>query len=110
MNYVMFSLMAIAWIFGLILLVRLFRSERSIFEKFAGGVLLLVPVFGPFLYQFVIEPPPPQNPRLRANGARGDYTQRWIVLKPVLERGLKGRESSKDNADGAVTGCESKDS
>jgi hypothetical protein len=99
MDDVMRALAVLAWIVSLILFVRLLRSDRSAIEKLIGSLLLLVPILGPLLYQFFIEPPPPQHPSLRAWGPRGDYTHRWIVLRPVMERGLRRRTEISDKKD-----------
>lgn len=89
MNLVMLILLVIAWAISLILMIRLLRSGKSAIEKIGGCVLLLVPFFGPLLYQFVIDPPPVKHPLLQARGPGGEYAHKWIAVKPALEDGLK---------------------
>ena len=73
---------------SLLLAVRLLRSSNHWLEKIGGCVLVFVPLIGPLLYLFVIEPPPPKPPWLQARGARGDYTDRWIASREALEETL----------------------
>ena len=102
---VMLILLALAWVVSLILMVRLLRSDKSLAEKIGGCALLLVPFFGPLLYQFVIDPPPVKSPLLQAHGPRGEYAHKWIAVRPVLEDGLRQKdepqEAAKEELDGS---------
>lgn len=94
MNLAMAMLTMFFWLISLVLMFRLLRSDKGVVDKVGGCMLLLVPVFGPFLYQFVIDPPPVKAPGLRASGIRGEYTHRWIALREVLGNGLKRKSES----------------
>jgi hypothetical protein len=98
MKFVMIALLIISWAISLMLMVSLIRSDRGIGEKIGGSVLLLVPFFGPFLYQFVIDPPPIKNPRLQARGPRGEFAHKWIAIRPVLDDGLKQKGEHEEAA------------
>lgn len=91
MNLVMAVLAIFFWLISLVLMFRLLRSGKGVVDKVGGCMLLLVPVFGPFLYYFVIDPPSVKAPELRTSGIRGEYTHRWIALREVLGSGLKRR-------------------
>lgn len=110
MNLFMLILLALVWMVSLVIMVGLLRSGKSLAEKIGGCVLLLVPFFGPLLYQFVIYPPPANHPRLRARGPRGEYTHRWIAVRPVLEDGLKQKDESQEAAKEESDGSGSRES
>ncbi|TWT18314.1 hypothetical protein [Luteimonas wenzhouensis] len=104
MNQVMLILLALGWVVSLILMVRLLRSGKGVAEKIGGCALLLVPFFGPLLYQFVVDPPPAKHPLLQARGPRGEYAHKWIAVRPVLEDGLKQKGEPEEAAKGELDG------
>ncbi len=87
-DVVMIVLMCAAWMISAVLAFRLIVSERGLGDKVGGCLLLIVPFFGPFLYQFVIDPPPKNHLWLQARGPRGEATHRMISIGPVLKRAL----------------------
>jgi hypothetical protein len=81
---------------------RLLKCDKSILEKTALVVVLLVPIFGPIFYLFLVEEVPPQNPFLRNHGPRGSYTDRMISMRADKEAADKRR--SEMAADGEASG------
>lgn len=99
MNQVMLILLALAWLVSLILMTRLLKSGKSLGKKLGGCALLLVPFFGPLLYQFVIDPPSVKHPRMQARGPRGEFAHKWIAVRPILEDGLRQRDELQKSAE-----------
>lgn len=96
MKHLMFFLMILAWLISAFLAVRLLASDRGAMKKAGGCLLLMVPFFGPFLYLFVVEPPPPKDSSMRASGPRGDFAQKWLVISPVLKEALRARREKEE--------------
>lgn len=100
MNIIMIVLTIISWLIGLVIMNRLIRSDRSVADKALGSVLLLTPILGPLLYLFFVSPPPANNPQLQARGPRGEYTNKWLVIGPVLSNALKRTKNRRAGTDG----------
>lgn len=96
MNLIMAILIFLSALISCVLMVRLLRSGKGIADKIGGCVLLLIPFFGPFLFQFVIDPPSAKHPRLQARGPRGEYANRWIAIRPILENGLRQKNELQE--------------
>lgn len=89
MNVVMVSLMILIWMISLFLMIGLLRSDRSRAERLVGILLLFVPFFGPLLYKLVIDPPGIKPTFLQARGPRGDFADKWNMVRPVVEDAMK---------------------
>lgn len=101
----MLALVAVCGAVSLVLWTRLVRGDFGKAETFFGTLLLLVPVFGPLLYLFFIDPPPPQPTNLQNRGPRGAYADQWAARGPVMAEVLervrarrRGRQAGEDAA------------
>ena len=90
-------LLIAAALVSLWLMIKVARSDRTRLDKFGGILLLAVPLVGPLLYWFVYNELPPQHPRLQNRGPRGAFAHKWISVRPVLEEGLKTRQSRESD-------------
>lgn len=93
MNVEIYVLIAASEFVSLVLLVRLWRKKDYLFFKLANSFILLIPVMGPLLYLFWMEAPEAQKGYLQNRGPRGEYTDRWLLIEPLLRRRLNSKNN-----------------
>lgn len=92
-------LLIASWGLSSFLMFKLLRSESDLADKIGGTVLLLLPFVGPLLFWFVYSSLRPQAPHLQNRGPRGDYTHRWLAMRPMLEEAQRQRCADSDRTD-----------
>lgn len=89
-------LIILSEIISFLFFLKLLSSRESIHMKIVFSMLLVVPVFGPIMYLFLNDPPPPQPRWMQNKGdaysntpMRGEYTDRWLIKKDVIQQQIK---------------------
>jgi hypothetical protein len=78
LSWPVLTIAVLSWLLSLYLLTRLWRSKDLLPIKLGLTLLLLVPVFGPFVYFWTLSFPAPMHPDLRDRWGRGaDLTHMW---------------------------------
>ena len=67
----------LSWIVSVLLCVRLWRGEDELFFKLTLSLLLIVPIFGPFVYLWIQSFPPSQPQDLQDQYRSSDVLERW---------------------------------
>lgn len=79
------SIIAISEAVSCFLGYRMLKRKESALEKMGLFVVLLIPVFGPIFYLFLVENVPPNNPLLMNKRPRGSYTHHMIGIQADVE-------------------------
>ena len=84
---------AISELISMFVIFILWRSVESQWSKIVLTIVLLVPFVGPVMYFLAADNTPPQRPDLRNDGLPyGEYTRRWIAMRPLWQRFYKEKE------------------
>lgn len=85
-NNIFLAVIALSECVAVVLLVEIWRRRSHLLVKLLSSFVVIVPVLGPFMYFWATRMPPPQDPALRNERMRGDYTQMMISRRRDLDR------------------------
>jgi len=84
---------------SLVLVIRLWRGNEHLVIKCALTFVTVIPFVGPVFYGFYwgTSEIKPQKVFLQNRGSRGEYTDTWISINPILKKFLKENEEPEED-------------
>ena len=101
MNQTLIICIALSALLSLFLVVRLWKGNEYLPIKIGLTLITFIPFIGPVFYAFYIgfSETEPQSKLLQNNLPRGDYTQGWITMLPLLKSIVKGKKEEVEKYD-----------